>query len=186
MIKAERVQGMEAIDYAGIVNGMYDDRKQAEHYILNYEIECDEYKQRKHDELFGSQWNPEKVGGKGNLPGKPVEAEAVRSAQYDMEHTEYWWLKAVEIALRTFGERKRIFIKVRKEAESLGQGCKPVKGRRGWVVYTQRRYSEEIQMRFINDDGWMGERTVKAWWAQILDTIVEIYLRLEKLKRAAL
>ena len=47
------------------------------------------------------------------------------------------------------------------------------------MVYTQRRYAEEIEKRFINADGWLGERTVKAWWSQILDCIVEIHLRLE-------
>ena len=122
----------------------------------------------------------ENTGGRrGGLPGRPVETLAIRSAQYDMEATRYLWLKAVEIALRTFGERKRIFIDVRREAETRGNYREGLPGRRAWVVYTQRRYNEEIQNRFINANGWMAERTVKAWWSQILDCIVEIHLRLK-------
>ena len=167
---------MELIDYA-VTKGMENDRKQAEHYLLNYEAECAVYENEKHDALYGSPW-VESVG-KSNLPGKPTETQAITSAQYDMDSTVYPWLKAVDMALRSFGERKRIFITVRKEAEALGREGKPMKGRRGWVVYTQRRYSEEIQRRFINDDGWLGERTIKAWWRQVLDCVVMMYLRYE-------
>ena len=172
---------MEAeIDYVGLVRGMDDDRKQAEQYLLNYAFELLEYERRKHDDLYGSPWDDEKVGGKSNLPGKPTEAQAIKSADYDEQSPVYWWLKAVETAMRTFGERKHIFIAVRREAESQGNYREGQPGRRAWVVYTQRRYAEEIQKRFINAHGWMGERTVRAWWAQILDVIVEIHLRIAK------
>lgn len=171
---------MEPVDYAKLAQGMYDDRKEAEHYILDYESEWFEYEMRKYDDLFGSPRDDEKVGGKSNLPGKPTETMAIRSAQYDEDSPVYWWLKAVETAMRTFGERKHIFISVRREAERQGNYREGQPGRRAWVVYTQRRYAEEIQKRFINAHGWMGERTVKAWWSQILDTVVEIHLRIAK------
>ena len=171
---------MEPIDYAGLVKGMDDDRKQAEHYILRYEQELADYEKEKLEYLEG-QKEQSKVGGKGNLPGKPVEVQAIKSADYDEQSPKYWWLKAVETALRTFGERKHIFISVRREAELQGNYREGQPGRRAWVVYTQRRYAEEIQKRFINAHGWMGERTVKAWWSQILDVIVEIHLRIKKI-----
>ncbi len=170
---------MEAeIDYVGLVRGMDDDRKQAEHFILYYEQELAEYKKAKQEYIEGQALD--RAMGRGNLPGKPVEAKAIKSADYDEQSPQYWWLKAVETALRTFGERKHIFISVRKEAESQGNYREGQPGRRAWVVYTQRRYAEEIQKRFINAHGWMGERTVRAWWAQILDVIVEIHLRIAK------
>lgn len=165
-------------DYTDLVKGMDSDRKQAEHFILDYEAELRDYEAKK-KEYLESQRMEEKVGGKSNLPGKPVEAKAIKSADYDYEHDDYWWLKAVDIALRTFGERKRIFINVRKEAAANGNYNDGRPGRRAWVVYTQRRYAEEIQKRFINAHGWMGERTVREWWSQILNCIVEIHLRLK-------
>ena len=106
-----------------------------------------------------------------------MEAKAIRAAQYDMERPEYLWLKAVDVALRTFGERKRIFITVRQEAARLEHGAGP--GRRGWVVYTQRRYCEEIEKRFLNVHGWMGERTIREWWGRVVDCVVEVHLRLK-------
>ena len=173
---------MESIDYPELVKGMGDDRKQAEHYVLNYERELADYADRKREYLdsLASAAAENASGGRGNLPGHPVEALAIRSAQYDMDHPAYLWLKSVEIALRTVGERKRIFINVRREAEAKGNYRDGHPGRRAWVVYTQRRYAEEIQNRFINANGWIGERTVKAWWAQILDCVVEIHLRIKK------
>lgn len=171
---------MEAeIDYVGLVKGMDDDRKQAEQYLLNYEHELAYYERKKLEYLEG-QKEQGIVNGKGNLPGKPTEVQAIKSADYDEQSPVYWWLKAVETAMRTFGERKHIFIAVRREAEREGNYREGQPGRKAWVVYTQRRYAEEIQKRFINAHGWMGERTVRAWWAQILDVIVEIHLRIAK------
>ena len=161
-----------------IVKGMSEDRKLAEDFILNYAKHKKDYECKKREWL--EQGRPpvdiNVGGGKGNLPGHPVEDMAIKSADYDIEHLRYLWLRAVEIALRTFGERKRIFISCRQEAERHNIGGR---GRHGWVVYTQRRYAEEIEKRFINANGWLGERTIKAWWRQILDSIVEIHLRLK-------
>lgn len=161
-----------------IVARMRIDRKIAEVYILNYAALKKSYENRKAEQLEGCR-PPADVnvgGGKSNLPRHPVEAAAIKSVEYDSETTEYLWLRAVGIALRTFGERKRIFIACRQEAERQNAGSR---GRHGWVVYTQRRYCEEIEQRFINVKGWIGERTIKAWWRQVVDSIVEIHLRLK-------
>lgn len=161
-----------------IVKDMSEDRKVAEGYILNYAVLKKEYELRKAEWMERSRppADTNTGGGKGNLPGHPVEEAAIKSAEYDAEHPEYLWLKAVGISLRTFGERKRIFISCRQEAERHNIGGR---GRHGWVVYTQRRYCEEIENRFINANGWLGERTVREWWRQILECIVEIRLRLK-------
>ncbi len=161
-----------------IVDRMRIDRKIAEVYILNYEALKKSYEKRKAESMEKSHQPADTNigGGKSNLPGHPVEAAAIKSVEYDAEHSDYLWLQAVGIALRTFGERKRIFITCRQEAERQNAGGR---GRHGWVVYTQRRYSEEIANRFINANGWIGERTIKAWWRQVVDSIVEIHLRLK-------
>ncbi len=162
----------------GIVDGMREDRKVAEEYILNYAVLKKEYEIQKAErmEVTRPPVDTNTGGGKSNLPGHPAEEAAVKSVSYDEVHPEYLWIRAVGIALRTFGERKRIFISCRQEAERHNHGGR---GRHGWVVYTQRRYAEEIEDRFLNANGWLGERTIKAWWRQILDNIVEIYLRLK-------
>ena len=173
----------QVTDFNGrdVVKSMDEDRKIAEGYVLEYEAMRKEYDTKKMEWLFNTQAAKpidENIGGgKSNLPGKPVEEAALKSAQYDMNHPEYLWLQAVSIALKTFGERKRIFIRVRREAEHKNNGgCV---GRPGWVVYTQRRYYEEIQDRFLNGGGWLAERTIKSWWKEILDVVVEVHLRIK-------
>lgn len=162
-----------------IVKGMEQDRKTAEQFVLNYDNKRKTYDDRKQEWLNANNAPAgEKVGGKTNLPGSPTENAAIKVAQYDMEHPEYLWLRAVEIALKTFGERKRIFITVRREADRRAQSYH---GKKSWVVFTQRRYSEEIAKRYIFDEGgWVSDRTIKKWWALILDRVVEIHLRLKK------
>ena len=101
-------------DYSVLANDMQDDRKIAERFILNFEAEQKKYDKAKRDYFESQKRNVELVGGKSNLPGNPTQAQSIRSAQYDEDNPSYLWLKAVEIALRTFGERKRIFISVRQ------------------------------------------------------------------------
>ena len=161
-----------------IVDRMRIDRKIAEVYILNYASLKKSYEKRKAEWMEKSRPPADTNigGGKSNLPGHPVEAAAIKSVEYDSEQSDYLWLRAVGIALRTFGERKRIFIACRQEAERQNDGCR---GRHGWVVYTQRRYSEEIERRFINVKGWISDRRIRDLWHQIIDCVVEIHLRLK-------
>jgi hypothetical protein len=160
---------------------MLEDWKKAEKYILHYDYEKSSYFIAKLEALT----QPKAGGRGGNLPGKPVEAEAMRAAAYDMEHEEYYWLKAVEIMLKTLGERKRIFIKVRQDAEKHAKRCR---GRKAWIAFVQTRYSDEIQKRFLLDSGEISERTCRAWWTGIIQKTVEIYLRItrsEKISKSA-
>lgn len=157
---------------------MTDDRKTAEGYIINYQQRRKDYDAKKADYLQSKKVRFEKVGGKGNMVVSVVENEALKAAAYDMESPEYLWLRAVEIAFKTLGERKRLFIKARCEAEKKASFDKG-RGRRAWVLYTQRIYSELIEERFLNATGWLCERSVRYWWKSILDRVVEIYLRLK-------
>lgn len=166
------------MEFKEILNDMRQDRHTAEAFILEYQARREKYEQQKEEELEKMKDND--GGPSGNLPSSPTERAAVLSVQYDQDHWgEYSWLQAVEVAMKTFGERKHIFIAVRREADSKVHRVK-ARGRHGWVVYTQRRYSEEINKRFINDMGWLADRTVKQWWHQIIDSVVEIHLRIGK------
>lgn len=160
--------------YDNIYEDMKKDRRKAENFILNFESEKKQYEATK-TEYLANQKKENEGAGRKSLPSSPTEAEAVISAQYDADSENYSWLKAVELALKTFGERKYIFLEVRREAE---KHCHGGRGRKGWVIYTQQHYSDKIQQRFINDTGWLGERTVKSWWQQIISCVVEFHLRL--------
>lgn len=161
-------------EFDDVIADMREDRKKAEHCILNFEKEKADYEAQKEEYLADRKKDS---AGRKSMPANPTETIAVISAQYDAEHEAYSWLKAVELALKTFGERKHIFIEVRREAE---KHCTGGRGRRGWVIYAQRKYSDEIQKRFLNDMGWLGERTIKSWWHQIISSVVEFHLRIEK------
>ena len=93
----------------------------------------------------------------------------MKSLQFDSTYPGFRWLKAVEIVQRGLGERKNIFIKVRREADRLHHIGK---GRKGWVVYVQRRYGEEMENRFIIPEVWTAEKTLKTWWQEIIDRTV--------------
>lgn len=167
-----------------IEKGTEDDRKTAEAYVLNYEAWNRTHEEFMNEAREDSVWgtpDAEVVGGKSNLPRNPVEKTGILLADYAMKSDHPLWLRAVELALKTFGERRRIFIKVRCEAEKANKDNGKV-GRPGWVVYTQHRYREETQKRFLNDGTWVGESTLKLWWSDVLTRVVEIFLRL-KLKK---
>jgi hypothetical protein len=162
-----------------IIDSMKNDRMIAEEYLLAYEDKKQEYEDRRAEYLNRNiPFDNNMGGGKGNLPGHPVEIAAIRAVQYNMNHDEYLWLKAADITLKTYGERKRIFISCRQEAD---RHARRWRGRKSWIIYTQRRYNEEIEKRFINARGWVSERTIHTWWAQIVDRVVQIHLRLQNI-----
>ena len=103
--------GLECVE---IMEQIDADLKMAERYLLHYEKELAEYEAAKAAFMAGQQGQ---CGGRGNLPGKPVEAQAIRGVEFDNSYVGYPWLKAVEIVQRSLGERKNIFIQVRREAE---------------------------------------------------------------------
>ena len=126
-----------------IIDSMKNDRMIAEEYLLAYDDKKHEYEERRAEYLDRYIPADDNIGGgKGNLPGHPVESAAIRAAQYDRNHSEYLWLKAADIALKTYGERRRIFISCRQEAD---RHARQWRGRKSWIIYTQRRYSEEIE-----------------------------------------
>ncbi len=162
---------------ATVIADMKRDRETARDYLLFYDTRLAEYNRRKEEELE-SQPRPDNTqGGGNNGVGNPTESQALRIVRYDEAHPEYYWLKAVEILQRSLGERKNIFIKVRREAET-----KKVNGvgRPAWVVYTQMHYMRELEERFLNSDISISEIRVKMLWKELVDRTVEIYLRLKK------
>lgn len=162
---------------ATVMADMKRDREIARDYLLFYDTRLAEYNRRKEEELSSQPRSDNTQGGRNNGVGNPTESQALRSVRYDESHSEYYWLKAVEILQRSLGERKNIFIKVRREAE-----VKKVSGvgRPAWVVYTQMHYMMELEERFLSDYVSISEKRIKAMWRELVDKAVEIYLRLKK------
>lgn len=167
-------------DEQKLIESMEQDKEIAECYLLGYDKCLAEYNAKKREELDTYQPPDENVGGgRSNVPGHPVEAAAVRSAEYDAVHPAYAWLKAVEYTHRTLGERKNMFIRARCEAE---QAPHITAGRPAWVERTAQIYFDLARKRFIERpwDTPPSARTVKRWWADIIRRTVEIHLRIEK------
>ena len=160
-----------------ILDSMERDRREAEYYLLHYEAELKDYTASR-SQLFDNPPAPDENRGiKGNLPGRPTETKALALVSHDETCPRWKWLKAVEIVQRGLGERKNIFISIRRRAETESRRS-PVKGRPAWVVYTQQHYAQAIESRFLQGCGYVSEKTVRLWWQEIVSRVVEVYLRL--------
>ncbi len=159
----------EAMD---ITESIASDKKLAEYYLLNYEVELQRYRDAKEEYMTYKPEQDDNVGGgKSNMTGNPTEQAVLRGMQFDSTYEGYKWLKAVEIVQRGLGERKNIFIRVRREAER--QNIHTIgRGRKGWVLFVQRRYAEEIERRFIQAEVYIGERTIQSWWYDLTNRTV--------------
>lgn len=152
-----------------ILGGIQGDKKDAEYYLLNYKKELQSYLDAKEEFMHYKAERDENTGGGRSGVGNPTAQAVMKGIQFDSTYSCYRWLKAVEIVQRGLGERKNIFIKVRRESERLHHIGK---GRKGWVVYAQRRYAEEMEKRFIVPEVWVAEKTLKTWWQDIIDRTV--------------
>lgn len=157
-----------------VKNSIAADRKRAEYYLLNYDSELQKYRDAKQEYLEFTENHDDNVGGgKSNMTGAPTERTVLKSIAFDDTYEPYRWLKAVEIVQRGLGERKNIFIRVRREAERNNLYTID-RGRKGWVTFVQRRYSEEMGKRFILPEVWISEATVKNWWRDIVNNVSSI------------
>lgn len=147
------------------------DRKRAEYFLLNYVQELALYHTRREEYVRGEQ-----QGSGGNLPGHPTEAEAIRGLRFDETYAAYNWLRAVEFVERGLAERKRMFIAARRKASER----KPGRGRRAWLVVTQRLYCEAMRERYLNAEFFVSERTLREMWRYIVDRVLEAYLKIEQ------
>ena len=156
------------------------DREIAEMYLLRYPTMVKDYERNKCVVLSGLSIRPadENVGGgRSNIPGHPAEAAAIRSVDYDCNDM-YRWLKAVEIVERGLGERRRMLIEARRTVDR--SGGKSYQGRPAWITATTMRYQSMIADRFISGEKQYRERTIRGWWYEIVNRVVDIHLRLLK------
>ena len=166
-------------DEQKIWGALKHDRELAEKCLLRYPTLIRDYEHNRRV-IGGLSVRPvdENVGGgRSNIPGHPTEAAAILSADYDDNDT-YRWLKAVEIVERGLGERKRMLIDARRTVER--SSGKSYRGRPVWVTATTMRYQEMIADRFIGGARQYNERTIREWWYEVVNRVVDIHLRLSQ------
>ena len=166
-------------DEQKIWGALKHDRELAEMYLLRYSTMMKDYERNK-CVLSGLSIRPvdENVGGgRSNIPGHPAEAAAIRSVDYDCNDM-YRWLKAVEIVERGLGERRRMLIDARRTVERSGGTS--YQGRPAWITATTMRYQSMIADRFIGSEKQYRERTIRGWWYEIVNRVVDIHLRLSE------
>lgn len=152
------------------------DSKNAEDYLLHYSERLAEYQEKKEAYLFAET----KPGGagRGNLPGKPTESRAIKSADYDLENPDYLWLRAVEYAERITSPRKKLFIYARRAADKNCHGNAFGRGRRAWFAYCQKKYSELTEDEFGQPDAWLSHTALNAWWHDLINLVVRVHDKL--------
>ena len=145
-------------------------RPEAEFYLLNFREESQKYELQKTEFLAAPGPIDENVGGgRSSLPGAPTEKQALRSVGYDEKQETYYWLKAVEIAVRGLSDKKRLFLEVRRK----------VGNEHRWVAITQMRYLEALEHKCLIPDPWISDETIRRWWYSIVRRTVEIYFALK-------
>lgn len=180
-----------------VIKEIESDRRTAERYLLHYPELLKEYEEGRRRAVEGEPIvdagqplvmvpfsDPEKGrvenvgGGRGNLPGSPTESKALKVVAYDDRQEAYTWLKAVEIVQRSLGERKNIFIEIRREAEAQAMVAKG-QGRPGWVTYCQMKYQAAMEERFLEGGRPLGDRTIREWWNQIVSKVNDVHMRIK-------
>lgn len=156
---------------AWILEALAVDRAWAEHVLLHYDELLKDYEKRKAVALIVMQSNVS--GGHGSLPGKPTENTAIRSADYDERSNDYQWLRAVRIVEESLSERKKIFLEVRRRAEKQAQ---KVNGKVSWVSWTYTEY-ENIMVKRYKKVSNRSERTMRAWWQELVEEVRLVYLK---------
>lgn len=178
-----------------VIKEIESDRRTAERYLLHYHQLLKEYEEGRRRAVEGEPivdaeqpsvmsafpegGRVENVGGgRGNLPGSPTESKALKAVAYDESQEAYTWLKAVEIVQRSLGERKNIFIEIRRDAEKEAMGNKG-QGRPGWVTYCQMKYQAAMEERFLESAHYVGARTIREWWGQLVGKVAAVRARIK-------
>lgn len=159
---------------AKVVKEIAENHKRAEHYLLYYQNELSDYRAARQAYIT-------RYSGKAETSGKnPTERAALRGIDFDKEYKPFLWLQAVEIVEHSLPEKKQILLKIRREVVRLhGNGF--ASGRSGWVVQTQQKFAAVME-RQLQPDFWIAERTLHAWWHEIITKTSEVHTMIESKK----
>lgn len=156
-----------------LLNELRSDNHIAGDWLLNYGRYQEEYLHNRQEVLFGSAQPDTTGGGKSNLPGNPTMAKAITLSKL-MEQEQ--WLQVVEDVQRIVGEKKNIFLKIRREAVNVIKKSKKERGRPGWVVYVQHQYADALAKRFgsPSENFWLSESAIRALWQELINLAARI------------
>ena len=87
------------------------------------------------------------------------------------------WLKAVEMVTDRAGDQKATFLRLRREA---WRKHFYYRGKETWVPYVQQRYMSSRAAAGTRAAIWIGERTLRAWWHDLVSAVVDVHIRIEK------
>ncbi|WP_432647415.1 hypothetical protein [Mitsuokella sp.] len=158
-------------DWEIVMKQIQEDKKSAEHYLLCYEQEMKQYARELTESMHGRHPDGNVGGGRGNLPGNPVEAQAFATIKFNEHYEPYLWLRSVEVVMKKLSKQKKLFLRLRREAY---QKHKCYKGKEAWVVYVQQRYAEEHSAKGSRA-ATLGERTASIWWRGIVQFTIDVH-----------
>lgn len=87
------------------------------------------------------------------------------------------WLKAVEMVTERASSEKAIFLRLRREA---WRKHFYYRGKETWVPYVQQRYMNSLAAAGTRAEIWIGERTLRTWWHDLVSDVVDVHIRIEK------
>lgn len=153
-----------------------NDNEEAAQWLLYYPGRRRQYYQNRL-EVLGSTHSSEirvKTGPGNQTMQKALKLSALNDAEC--------WLETIELVESILGEKKLVFLRVRREAAYIQDRFE--RGRPAWVVYTQHQYADEMAKRYQSqpEKFWISERTLKTWWQEIVDLTVRIALKKGLLK----
>lgn len=100
--------------------------------------------------------------------------ELARCQQEDDQDARAW-LKAVEMVTDRAGDEKTVFLRLRREAWHKHFYYK---GKETWVPYVQQRYANRQAEAGGKRAAWVGARTLRSWWHDIVSDVVDVRLRI--------
>ena len=159
---------------------MAADQRKAVYYILNYTAEIAALQEAKEKYLNANKREVAGGGAKNKAHGDPTAKAALQNILFAEKYPPCLWLKAVEAMEKNLTPEKKIFLAIRRQAENLNRG----KGKRQWVVYVQQRYMAALSQDRRNHVPYVGIRTVKTWWRDMVGQVVENHLRFSVKKKS--
>lgn len=155
------------------IEDLKKDNRTAAEWLLFYEFRKAAY-QEDYIEALNGRKAIENIGGGKSGVGNPTLTKTVMIS--DIIYAEKW-IKTIDDVHRMLGEKKLIFLKVRREAVNMTSKHKE-RGRPAWVPYVQRRCTEELMNRYgLHQESCPSERILTEWWRKIIDLTVRVAMK---------
>lgn len=113
----------------------------------------------------------------GGKIGHPPESKSMTLIDYSLQAPELelqrQWIMVIEEVEKVFGEKKLVFLELRRRAENIE--FKTV-GRPAWTGYVQEKYADWFYRKYRRASV-PGTQTMKDWWKDMVDVTVRVAIR---------